>query len=61
MHRWNVTGSGAILADVYFQLVGTGVEVSWDNRDVEENVTFQSLTDSAKIPKDFLYQTWIPS
>lgn len=56
-HRWHVANSGAILADVYFQMVGNDVEVSWDNRNLDENVTFKNLTGGAKIPKDFFIST----
>lgn len=33
----------------FFQLVGNNVEVSWDNRDVEEDVVFQYETGGARI------------
>lgn len=49
-HRWHSASSGAVLADVYFQLVGSNVEISWDNRDVDEGVTFKSITGGAKVP-----------
>ena len=52
-HRWHMSASGAILADVYFQLVGDAVEISWDNRDVESNVTFKYLLGGARIPKEY--------
>lgn len=52
-HRWHTASSGAILADVYFQMIGDTVEVSWDNRNLEDNVTFKSLSGGAKIPKDY--------
>ncbi|MBR3195085.1 MAG: hypothetical protein IKF50_00130 [Clostridia bacterium] len=39
-HRWHPASSGAILADVYFQLVGDSIEVSWNNTDCEEEVEF---------------------
>lgn len=56
-HRWHVASSGAILADVYFQMVGDNVEVSWDNRNVEDGVTFKSLTGGAKISKEYFIST----
>ena len=31
-HRWHPASSGAILADVYVQLAGENMEISWDNR-----------------------------
>ena len=51
-HRWHIASSGAILADVFFQLVGDKVEVSWDNRGVEENVTFQYESGGVRVPKE---------
>ena len=50
-HRWHIASSGAILADVFFQLVGDNVEVSWDNRSVEEGVTFQYESGGVRVPK----------
>lgn len=55
-HRWHSASSGAILADVFFQLVGNDVEVSWDNKRTEGNVVFQSETGGLRIPeKQFVY------
>ena len=51
-HRWHSASSGAVLADVYFQLVGDNVEISWDNRDVEESVTFKNLIGGSRIPRE---------
>lgn len=51
-HRWHSASSGAILADVYFQLVGDYVEVSWDNRDVDSRVEFEYEIGGARILKD---------
>ena len=45
--------SGAILANVYFQLVGDNVEVSWNNEDAEDEVRFYSLSGGAKVQKTF--------
>ena len=56
-HRWHPYSSGAILADVYFQLVGDYVEVSWNNKDTEENVFFLNQIGGAKIPKDLFIST----
>ncbi len=52
-HRWHSASSGAILADVYFQLVDNNVEISWDNRDVESKVEFESVRGGARIPKEY--------
>ena len=41
-HRWHPASSGAILADVYFQLVGEDVEISWNNKDSEDDIQFQN-------------------
>ena len=51
-HRWHSASAGAILADVFFQLVGECVEVSWDNEDMNEGVTFRYLTGGARIKKE---------
>lgn len=41
-HRWHPASQGAILADLYFQLVDDMVEISWNNQDAEEGVIFTS-------------------
>ena len=51
-HRWHSASSGAVLADVYFQLVGDSVEISWDSRNVEGNVIFTNLSGGREIPKE---------
>ena len=52
-HRWHHASSGAILADVYFQLVGENMEVSWDNRGLKyEDVEFLETMGGISIPKD---------
>lgn len=51
-HRWHTASSGAILADVYFQLVGDYVEISWNNEDAEDNVVFDSLLGGCRIEKE---------
>ena len=33
-HRWHTESSGAILADVFFQLVGENVEISWQDTQI---------------------------
>lgn len=40
MHKWHSASSGAILADLYFQLVSDKVEISWDNRSDEAEFTY---------------------
>ena len=49
-HRWHHVSSGAILADVYFQLVGDYVEISWDNRDMGDGIVFKSEVGGSKVP-----------
>ena len=51
-HRWHIASAGAILADVFFQLVGDYVEVSWDNRSVEKNVVFQYESGGVRVSKN---------
>ncbi len=51
-HRWHHASYGGILADVWFQLVGNQIEISWDNRDAERGVHFLSLSGGARIPKN---------
>ena len=52
-HRWHPTSSGAILADVYFQLADENMEISWDNRELEyEDVEFLETMGGISIPKD---------
>ena len=59
-HRWHSASSGAILADVFFQSAGEYVEISWDNRDVENGVSFKNKSGGAKIPKE-LFRTTVDS
>lgn len=40
MHKWHSASSGAILADLYFQLVSDKIEISWDNRSDEAEFTY---------------------
>ncbi len=56
-HRWHAASSGAILADVFFQMVGDHVEVSWDNRGLEDDVSFSYVCGGAKIPKELFVST----
>ena len=52
-HRWHPASSGAILADVYVQLAGENMEISWDNRKLEyEDVEFLETMGGISIPKD---------
>jgi len=51
-HRWHPASGGAILADMYFQLVGEYVEISWNNQDPEEGVTFKYELGGVKVIKD---------
>lgn len=52
IHRWHHASSGAILADVFFQLIGNKIEISWDNRNVDDGVEFSYLQGGAYIDKD---------
>ena len=56
-HRWHPASSGAILADVYFQLVGDNVEISWNNEDFGNDIHFQNQLGGARINKDIFYTT----
>lgn len=51
-HRWHTASSGAILADLYFQLVGENVEISWNNEDSEDEVLFNCVIGGKKIKKE---------
>ncbi len=50
-HRWHPASNGAILADLYFQLVGENVEISWNNKDPETGVHFNHELGGVRIPK----------
>ena len=54
-HRWHHASSGAVLADVYFQLVGDCVEISWDNRDMGEGIRFKNEIGGGRIPAQLFY------
>lgn len=56
-HRWHPACAGAILADVYFQLVGDEVEISWNNEDTDDGIKFHSILGGARIKKDIFYAT----
>ena len=51
-HRWHRDSGGAILADLYFQQVGDCVEISWNNTDCEEGVTFKFDLGGAYVLKE---------
>ncbi len=51
-HRWHTASSGAILADLYFQLVGDCVEISWNNEESEDGVIFDNEIGGCKIDKN---------
>ncbi len=51
-HRWHPYSNGAILADLYFQLVGENVEISWNNQDSEDGVHFKYELGGVRIPKE---------
>lgn len=54
-HRWHAASSGAILANVYFQVVGEFVEVSWNNEQSEEGVRFLCINGGASIEKETFF------
>lgn len=39
-HSWRSESGGAILSDMLFEYMGGMVELSWDNRNAEDDVTF---------------------
>jgi len=39
-HRWHPACGGAILSDIYFELIGECVDISWNNTDAEDGVKF---------------------
>ncbi len=50
-HIWHTASSGAILADVYFQLIGNEVEVSWYNEDTGDDIKFRNRLGGVRIKK----------
>ena len=56
-HRWHPASSGAILADVYFQLIGDKVEISWNNENSGDGIEFQNQLGGARINKGVFYAT----
>lgn len=55
-HRWHTASGGAILADIYFQLVDDHVEISWNNLDPEEGVKFKYEFGSACVSREQFVQ-----
>ncbi|MCF0247595.1 MAG: hypothetical protein HUJ86_03215 [Synergistes sp.] len=51
-HRWHPASGGAILSDLYFQLVGDNVEISWNNQYSETGVRFKYELGGVRIPKE---------
>ncbi len=51
-HNWHHASSGAILASIYFQLVGNNIEISWDNRGLDDGFDFTYLRGGDVIEKD---------
>ena len=45
------------MADLYFQLVGENIEISWNNQEPEKGIKFQHELGGVSIPKaQFLYE-----
>ena len=55
-HRWHPASSGGILADVYFQAVDDKVEISWNNRDMEEYITYRCDFGGDSVDKLVFYE-----
>lgn len=51
-HRWHPASDGAIVADLYFQLIGENVEISWNNCELEDGVCFKYKLGGKRIPKE---------
>ena len=51
-HRWHPYSNGAVMADLYFELVDDNVEISWNNLDAENDVIFLHQLGGVRIPKD---------
>lgn len=56
-HCWYMTANGAIIADLYFQLVGEQVEISWNNTDAASYVKFSEQLGGASINKQLFVET----
>ena len=48
-HRWHPALNGAILADVYFEMIGQNVEISWNNLDFDDDIKFKYKLGGASI------------
>ncbi len=48
-HTWRHESGGAVLADVFFELKNDTVELSWDNRDPGNDLTFDCEFGGARI------------
>ena len=55
-HRWHPASSGGIIADVYFQAVDDKVEISWNNRDMEEYITYKYDFGGDSVDKHVFYE-----
>ncbi|MCQ2554033.1 MAG: hypothetical protein MJ171_00075 [Clostridia bacterium] len=51
-HRWHYASNGAILADLYFQLVDGCVEISWNNQETDDGVAFQCELGGARVSRE---------
>lgn len=56
-HRWHPACAGAILADVYFQLIGDNIETSWNNTDAGDGVTFKNTLGGARVSRELFVST----
>ena len=51
-HRWHPAADGGIIADLYFQLVGERIEISWNNKDQYVDVVFDTIEGGFSVNKD---------
>ncbi|MBQ6230771.1 MAG: hypothetical protein IJJ74_06595 [Eubacterium sp.] len=54
-HRWHPYASGGILSDVYFQLVGDNVEISWNNTDMEDYIIYKHKLGGGSVERKIFY------
>lgn len=47
---WHHTCDEAMFPHLYFRILGKNVEISWNNREAEEGVVFDSEAGSALVP-----------
>lgn len=52
VHTWKHASAGGTIPNVYFRKIGHEVEISWDNNDVNEVVTFLEKDGSVRIDAD---------